>query len=129
MGVLLVVMVLALTAVLAATLWWTRSTAGHTLEPVPEEPGPDEPGTTVLRYDVPDGQDPAAVVAGLAAAGLAATTTTVGAVRVLSVPLARDSVLDREDVRTLIADAAAAESVRFEDEPPGPGVPRKRPGT
>ena len=129
MGVLLAVMVLALAGVLIVTLWLGRSAERRADQPLPAPPS-----SVLLRYVVPEGQDPAAVVAALGAAGLAAKSEQTGDVRTVVVALDRDTVLDREDVRTLIGDAgstiqdgvAVTGVVRFDDEVVRPRDRRSR---
>ena len=77
-----------------------------------------------VRYRVPEGQDPASVLAGLNAAGYDAVVTSAEAGPVVAVRVESPNPQAREGIRTVIADAPlnlegdrpAARDVRFLDE-------------
>lgn len=83
------------------------------------------PGHQLLVYDVPEGQDPAVLLAALAHAGFTSVPDTVRGISQIAVDCPEGRKRDRELVREVIARAASPgfdgttltlEQVRFEDE-------------
>jgi hypothetical protein len=82
------------------------------------------PSTGTLRYHVPEGQDPAAVLAALEVEGYPATLAPAPAIDEVLIPCRTGAERERGHVRAVIAHAAlnmegdaAHHEVRFEDEP------------
>jgi hypothetical protein len=95
------ILVIALVAYIAFVVLGARASAaaGHT-DPV------DAPGVEVLRYDVPDGQDPVVVVSALRKAGYDPATDLVEGSTVVVVPCPGGASRERDRVREVIAGAS-----------------------
>lgn len=86
------------------------------------------PTTDTLRYHVPEGQDPAAVLAALETEGYAATLSPAPAIHEVLIPCRSGAERERAHVRAVIAHAAlnmegdpGDRAVIFTDEPGGAG--------
>lgn len=124
MVVMLVIFVIAMLG-LAAFFWFVLTRRPESLEP--GDAG-DEVGQ-VLRYVVPEGQDPAALLAVLHPNGYRTRLADNGAYRVLVILCPTAEAEERATVRELIGHAdstiqdpaTVAQRVRFEDEEQGSG--------
>lgn len=115
-GATLVIVVLVVIAVVIAGLMFKRfgDENRRRQEAVRENP------RQVLRYRVPEGQDPAAVLVALTHGGFEAVTSPDDTqMVVVQCPMGADE--QREEVRTLIENEAA---LNLEDDPHNPGTVR-----
>jgi hypothetical protein len=126
-GVLLVVVVLAVAATAAVVIWMGRAGTRHALpgDAAPAARPGVRPDRDVLRYAVPEGQDPAPLVAALTGSGYPADLEDDVHRRTVVVTCPQGVVHDRGDVRALLErvtttlqdGAPVGAEVRFEDEP------------
>lgn len=120
MGAILVPLVLFVVIAVVIVVMTRRSAGGetetHEILVDPEVPA--------LRYEVPDGQDPAAVLAALRNSGYVASAEQQAGNQGLLIGLPEGERPDREQVRSVIAgantnlegDASPAATPRFDDE-------------
>jgi hypothetical protein len=122
MGVLLVLLVVIVVIAAAATAVSVKR-APRRLDPVDEVPARTTEHAEPLTYVVPEGQDPAAVLAAFSGTAFEAAVHEEGSERVLVVTCPRGADRDRDEVRARIQGAGtvvdapvAAPPVRFADE-------------